>query len=288
MTPPPDIAIVSPPGVFLGRMWARVLCRVLQAGAFPSCSSRSWSVWGSPCGCASGTSRATVSGDDLARRGWDLLDGVVETRSAYRFEPLGIVVPKGASDMETRLRASGMVSQTGPWWSPALLRSHRLPTGACTRSASWLFTTVGRSSRWRFCRLPSPQWASGRVRGAPSPSDCWGDRGALPARPRSGARARPPLGGAVQPAILTTRGADAALVRPTLTGRREVVVVCAGPGAPLLVGFPLLLLWQTCWPLVVAWLLVSAAHLGALVVPVGDGANLRRALRRPLARADRG
>ncbi len=230
-----------------------------------------------------------MSGDDLARRGWDLLDGVVETRSAYRFEPLGIVVPKGASDMETRLRASGMVSQTGPWWSPALLRSHRLPYGR-VHAVGILALHYGRSLL-PVALLSAAVTAVGLWSGARG-TLAIGLLGVIVVLSLLVHEAGHVLAlrwvGRCSPAILTTRGADAALVRPTLTGRREVVVVCAGPGAPLLVGFPLLLLWQTCWPLVVAWLLVSAAHLGALVVPVGDGANLRRALRRPLARADRG
>lgn len=218
--------------------------------------------------------------DDLDAREWSLLDGVVETATAYRFDPLGVVVQKGTNDTVSRLVACGLVSQRRPWWSPVRFRSRLLPLG-CLRAALHVIRHYG--GALLVVAIPAFLIAvTGLATGA---------RGTLAVGVLALLVVLSLLvhegGHAVvfravdrrSAAILTTRGADAALRRPTMTARREVAVICAGPCAPLVCGAPVLLGWQAWWPLALAWLAVSAAHLAALVVPCGDGANLRRFLR---------
>lgn len=217
-----------------------------------------------------------MSAADLLGQGWCTLDGVVETPGAYVFDPLGIRVPKGVKDSAARLRVSGLVTQTRPWWSPVGVRARHLPRGR-GRAVAAVVLHYGRSLL-PFAVVPLA--VVGISLGSNSPGTlALGLLGLLIAVSLVAHEAGHALalrwvsrGG---PAIFVTRGADAALVRPMLAPRHELVVVCAGPCAPLIAGSPLLLAWEMCWPLAVAWFGISAAHLIGLVVPLGDGATLR-------------
>jgi hypothetical protein len=80
-------------------------------------------------------------------------------------------------------------------------------------------------------------------------------------------------------AILASRGASASLTRFVLPWRKEIVVVAAGPCAPAILGIPLLPLSNSAWLPVAAWFAIALAHVVTVAVPLGDGANLRRAVR---------
>lgn len=86
------------------------------------------------------------------------------------------------------------------------------------------------------------------------------------------------LAGSTAPGFLVSRGSRCHLVRRVLPRYREAGVVLAGPVAPSVL-LPVLLTLPDM-PVLVScgWLALSSAHLITLVVPVGDGANLRRAL----------
>lgn len=83
-------------------------------------------------------------------------------------------------------------------------------------------------------------------------------------------------------AYAVVRWARAEQVRPALESTRdEVVVVIGGPIAPLLIS-PLVgpLIWALAgWAGAVGWGALVTAHLGSLIIPAGDGANLRQAIR---------
>lgn len=81
-------------------------------------------------------------------------------------------------------------------------------------------------------------------------------------------------------AILVSAGLRCHMVRPALQGWREIVVVVAGPFGPLL---PLIFLihWIAQAPFLLwFWVAIAIGHVSTLLAPVGDGANLRRALSR--------
>ncbi|MCM6762582.1 hypothetical protein NB037_09160 [Rathayibacter sp. ZW T2_19] len=95
------------------------------------------------------------------------------------------------------------------------------------------------------------------------------------------------LAGPTAPGFLVSRGSRCHLVRRVLPRYRDAGVVIAGPMAPsvllpVLLTLPDLPVLASC-----GWLALSSAHLITLVVPVGDGANLRRALGGD-SRAERG
>jgi len=82
--------------------------------------------------------------------------------------------------------------------------------------------------------------------------------------------------GASAPALMVSRGSACHLVRSALSVRRDMAVVLSGPTAPVLVGVFISLASR---PIAIAWSCIALGHLGALVVPVGDGRTLRSILR---------
>lgn len=83
------------------------------------------------------------------------------------------------------------------------------------------------------------------------------------------------LAGPAPPALLVGRGLLMHLVRPVLTPRRDLAVIVAGPLAPTVAGLLAapLLVHQPYAGLV--WTVVAVVHALALLLPIGDGANLR-------------
>lgn len=83
------------------------------------------------------------------------------------------------------------------------------------------------------------------------------------------------LAGPAAPALLVGRGLLMHLVRPVLPPRRDLAVIVAGPLAPAMTGLlaaPLLVRHPYTG---LIWAAVAVVHALALVLPVGDGANLR-------------
>lgn len=81
------------------------------------------------------------------------------------------------------------------------------------------------------------------------------------------------------PGILVVRGLSCRLVRPSGGSARDVAIVAAGAAAPMLVAV-MLLPAVALAPLLVAFaVMVALAHAAALLIPVGDGAALRSAMR---------
>lgn len=81
------------------------------------------------------------------------------------------------------------------------------------------------------------------------------------------------------PGILVVRGPSCHLVRPSGGPSRDAAIVAAGAAAPVLIA-AMLLPVATLAPLPVVFaVLVALAHAAALLIPVGDGAALRAALR---------
>jgi hypothetical protein len=90
--------------------------------------------------------------------------------------------------------------------------------------------------------------------------------------------------GADAAAHVVVRGLSFSLVRRPLKRTREVVVVLAGPLAPLALAvltIPLASGGPVLWW---SWAVVGAGHALTLLLPVGDGANLRLALSDPVQR----
>ncbi len=81
------------------------------------------------------------------------------------------------------------------------------------------------------------------------------------------------------PGILVVRGLSCRLVRPSGGAVRDAAIVAAGAAVPMLVA-TLLLPALAVAPLLVAFCaMIALAHAAALVIPAGDGAALRAALR---------
>ncbi|KGJ81777.1 hypothetical protein GY21_01500 [Cryobacterium roopkundense] len=89
------------------------------------------------------------------------------------------------------------------------------------------------------------------------------------------------VGGPKAAGFLVSRGMRSHLVRPRLSRRADLTIIVAGPLSPLLaVG----VLWPVVFAspvLFVVWCVLALSHALTLLVPVGDGANARDALRTP-------
>lgn len=81
------------------------------------------------------------------------------------------------------------------------------------------------------------------------------------------------------PGILVVRGLSCRLVRPGGGSARDAAIVAAGAAAPVVVAAMLVPVVALA-PLFVAFaVMVALAHAAALLIPVGDGAALRSAMR---------
>ena len=86
-------------------------------------------------------------------------------------------------------------------------------------------------------------------------------------------------------AYVVSRGFNCSLIRRAIPNSAELLIVTAGPIAPLLFSFaflpfligPVYVFWF--------WLALSAGHVMSLFIPVGDGLNFILALRRKRTRA---
>ena len=76
-------------------------------------------------------------------------------------------------------------------------------------------------------------------------------------------------------ALLVSRGINCSLIRETLPWRMDRLEILSGPLAPLLLTVPLVPIVLVAPILFWAWLSIALGHALFLIVPIGDGENLR-------------
>jgi hypothetical protein len=89
------------------------------------------------------------------------------------------------------------------------------------------------------------------------------------------------LAGPRAPAVAVASGARCHVIRLRLSPPRDLLIIIAGPIAPMGTAVCALPLWGQASFVVLIAVLIAAGHAVALLIPLGDGASLREVLGRP-------